>query len=64
MLGVRSRMNATLLSYTADQFDEICTSCQEIRQLGITFPATSVSYADQSAEFTSFLVRNSISIPV
>ena len=56
-LGVRARMSSsTIFNYEAEQFDEICTNCTELRQLSITFPQTSVSDAHPNAEFNTFLV--------
>ena len=57
VLGIRSR-NATssLMRYESEQMDEICTACTELRQLSITFPATSVSEAHLSSEFKKHLV--------
>ena len=58
ILGIRSRMPTTaILLYESEQFEEICTHCLELRQLGITFPITSVSDAEPSSDFTTFLVK-------
>lgn len=52
LLGVRSRDPVSnLMRYESEQLDEICTACTELRQLGITFPDTSVSDAHPSSEF-------------
>ena len=56
ILGVRNRMPQGLVMYEPDQFEEICTSCLELRQLSVTFPNTSVSDAFPSSEFKAFLV--------
>ena len=59
ILGIRSRMPATaILLYENDQFEEICNHCLELRQLGITFPITSVSDAEPSDDFTTYLVMS------
>ncbi|MCJ1274043.1 hypothetical protein MMC21_001837 [Puttea exsequens] len=55
ILGVRNRMPQGLVMYEPDQFEEICTSCLELRQLSVTFPNTSVSDAFPSSEFKAFL---------
>lgn len=59
VLGVRSRMaGSNLIVYESDPFEEICNNCLELRQLGITFPITSVSNADPSSDFTAYLVTS------
>ena len=61
VLGIRSRMPPTaILLYESDQFEEICNNCLELRQLGITFPITSVSDAEPSSDFTTYLVKTSL----
>jgi len=49
--------------YESEQFEEICNNCLELRQLGITFPITSVSDAEPSSEFTAYLVKQSKPFP-
>ena len=57
VLGIRSRTSPySHMRYESEQLDEICTACTEIRQLSITFPATSVSDAHLSSDFKAHLV--------
>lgn len=64
ILGVRSRMPTTaILMYESEHFEEICNNCLELRQLGITFPVTSVSDAEPSSDFTTYLVKQNVPYP-
>lgn len=57
LLSIRSRMPSPAISlYESDQIEEICNNCLELRQLSITFPITSVSDAEPSSDFTTYLV--------
>jgi len=65
ILGIRSRMpGMTILLYESEQFEEICNNCLELRQLGMTFPITSVSEAEPSSDFTTYLVKLCYSYPI
>lgn len=57
-LFIRSAANSTRIhTYEAPEFDVICTSCTELRQLSVTFPNTAVvSHAVLDSEYKSFLV--------
>ena len=58
VLGIRCRIpSETILLYNAEQFEQLCSNCLELRQLGITFPVTSVSDAEPSIMFTRYLVN-------
>ena len=59
VLSIRSRMPSTaILLYESEQIEEICNNCLELRQLSITFPITSVSDAEPSSDFTTYLVTS------
>ena len=59
ILGIRGReASATPVLYSSEQFEEICNNCLELRQLGITFPRPSLSDAEPSADFTTYLVKS------
>ena len=59
VLSIRSRMPSTaILLYESEQIEEICNNCLELRQLSITFPITSVSDAEPSSDFTTYLVKS------
>lgn len=56
-LFVRSTLSSTNINmYEAPEFDVICTSCTELRQLSVTFPPTVVSHAVLDSEYKLFLV--------
>lgn len=56
-LFVRSTSNSTNINmYEAPEFDLICTSCTELRQLSVTFPPIVVSHAVLDSEYKLFLV--------
>ena len=58
VLEIRSRMpTEIILLYDIEQFEELCNNCLELRQLSITFPITSVSEAEPSSLFTTYLVK-------
>ena len=58
-LSVRSRIpQQGIQMYDNEQFDEICANCLELRQLSITFPATSITDAAPSIEFKTYLVSS------
>ena len=62
VLGIRGRSaSSEPVRYESDQLDEICTACTKIRQLSITFPATSVSDAHPSSDFKTHLVGRACS---
>ena len=56
-LFVRSALtNTNIHTYETHEFDVICTTCPELRQLSVTFPPTAVSHAVLDSEYKTFLV--------